>query len=413
MSLDQLLNILERYARKPVVFILVCGLTLLWLFKAGWAPVSNPLNVFDSYSYYYAAKAVSQGANPYDNEILKALGKTEGGFKDIYPYLYPPLLAGFWRPLTALSPLQAHKALIIANVLLIGLNFFLLYKIVRPQRHPHALFLSFLLFQPLNFTLVMTIKLGQINPLVMLLVLACLYFHLKGRETSSVVALALAILLKLTPGILLLYFLLFYPRRWLYLAKLVAATAGIVLISFLAAPPVDWLYFIQNTISGPPYRTIGSFWGQLAILSQISSFLDSVKVWIYLALSLVLLTASINSLRRTEASQRPFYAFSLLILLTIFLSPLTWYHHYYFCLLTFFYLPVYFWDRGMSSEFMAYVTMVFLMLVYIPRPLAEFTGEAFVVLLSILKTALTFGVLVMTIVTSPKPPSAPSVAHQL
>jgi hypothetical protein len=81
---------------------------------------------------------------------------------------------------------------------------------------------------------------------------------------------------------------------------------------------------------------------------------------------------------------------------------LTWNHHYYFCLLTFFYLPVYLWDRGKSSTFATYVTLVFLMLVNIPKPLAEFTGEEFVLALSLLKTVLTFVVLVMTIGLRPR-----------
>lgn len=429
MDLEKILDSLERLARKPAAFILVCAFCLLWVMKAGWDPVTNPQNVFDSYSYYYAAKAINQGANPYDDEMLKAMGKSEGHFKVIFPYLYPPLLAGLWRPLTLLSPLQAHKALIIANLFLMALDFFLLYKIIRPRRHPHALFLTFLLFQPLNFTLVMMVKLGQINPLVMLLILLCLYFHLRSTgiasalenaprndsqevivreakqsryyETLSAVSLALATLIKMTPGILLLYFLLFYPRRRQYLGKLAAAMAGFVLLSFLVAPPVDWIYFVQSTLSGPPFKTVGSFWGQLLLFSQISPFLDEAKIWIYLALSLVLVIFSIRSLRHEWGSQRPFYAFSLLILLTIFLSPLTWYHHYYFCLLTFFYIPVYLWDRGRSSAFMGYITMVGLMLVNIPKPLAQFTGDTFVLMLSILKTLLTFTILIMTIAIRP------------
>jgi alpha-1,2-mannosyltransferase len=387
--MSKLMDGLERFAGKPRALTVVGVICILLVFLQGWFNPFYQGNVYDSYSYYYAAQAINEGKNPYDRQLLTVMG-WQDNIEIVYPYLYPPLLAGLWRPLTALPPRAAHKSTVIINTLLLALVLVMVFKLVAPKSHPHALKLLFLLFLPLNIGVEMTLRQGQVNPLVMLGIIGCLYFHLKDKNALAALFLAIAIMLKLTPALLLLYFIPFYRRRWPFLGWLVIWSVVLVLISFVLTSPYYWLEFITSSQAGPPFRNFDSFWGTLDLAGKFHPIFGSLKIVLYLIISLPLLVISYISIRNHPEKERPVYAFSLLVLLSLFLSPLTWPHHYFLALLPYFYFPARYWGENRNREFAWYVILVFIALINVPKAMVLPLGRYALIGIRAVRTGANF-----------------------
>src|SRR5579871_9864 len=66
--------------------------------RASRRQVSN-----DFASVYFAARAVHQGANPYDLSVLQTLASQASYRGEVFPYLYPPPVAVAMQPVAQLS----------------------------------------------------------------------------------------------------------------------------------------------------------------------------------------------------------------------------------------------------------------------------------------------------------------------
>jgi alpha-1,2-mannosyltransferase len=153
---------------------------------------SNDFNV-----YYFAAREVAAGRDPYQNSL--------GSWNT---YLYPPLLAEMIVPL-AMLPLPAAAYLwFLINVGSVAAAAWMAASLaakdalIARDKRPLVAVAAVILIA--RFVLD-NLHLGQVNNLVAALSVAHLYFYAKRRPFASAAALALAVSIKLTPAILIVY----------------------------------------------------------------------------------------------------------------------------------------------------------------------------------------------------------------
>ena len=360
---------LDEFAAKPKILVIAALISVCLVFLQARFSLFSTDDTIDSYSYYYAAKAISQGSNPFDVDAIRDIARKEDMHEGIGPYLYPPFFAGIWRSMIWMSAREVHSLLIVGNALLLGCTLWLVVLIARPQRHPYALIFLFLLFQTINGPAVTCLRMGQITPLITLLVVACLYAHLKGWETLSALALALAILIKIAPAILLIYFLLFYPRRWRYLVKVGLCLLLLVLITLPLVTPAAWQYYLRSGSSELPFQAPYSVWGWLQLHTLPVLILENHKPLIYLLISLPLTILTVLSIKNRVPREQARYAFSMLVMLSLVIAPLTWHQHFYIWLLPGFYFTAYHWGRQDYGRACIWAFLVLIVMTRVPGPL--------------------------------------------
>ncbi len=201
--------------------------------------------LIDFLSYYTAAMGYKQG-NIYDVSFLSrflhplGLDQTVIAFHShMYPYVYPPAFAFYLQPLALLRYGLAYRLwLVISWTLLLGTTYLIWRtgiardEVWEVRKRPY-LFAGLLILSLYILPFDIDLSQGQVNTLlVFLMTLALFWGRERGRSIGAGVALALAALIKLTPILLLAYFLV--ERRW----RIIAATLGGMVI--IALPTLLW-----------------------------------------------------------------------------------------------------------------------------------------------------------------------------
>src|SRR5262245_59516462 len=125
----------------------------------------------DSYSYWFAARAIQRHANPYDPAVLKDLGRgvelrlvaDDPRPPAIYPYGYPPPLAGVWRGFLPWPPTAVHRLLEVLGTLALGAAVAWMDLATAARRHGGLLFAALTLTLVVNGPAVSSTRLGQVN----------------------------------------------------------------------------------------------------------------------------------------------------------------------------------------------------------------------------------------------------------
>lgn len=206
----------------------------------------------DFASYYYGLKVTLAGQNPYDTHLLDAMASQEGTRTEVFPFFYPPPFLLLCLPFAALTLHQAFVTWYVFNCLTLLGVLWAIHRMLAPAvaGRPEAEVLPPLLaLLAATFTPVLeTLWIGQINLFVVLLLVLGLDRVLRGRDLSGGALLGAAAMIKMSPGLLLLWLLL--KGRWK--AVLAAAVCGVVL-SVLALPvvgPSYQLYFYRTVLPG-------------------------------------------------------------------------------------------------------------------------------------------------------------------
>ena len=222
------------------VGVLLHGLQLL----DGWDKVRGVKHGRDFASYHYALHAAWEGLDPYDKAELASLAKAEGTRKAVHPYFYPPpfLLTMAWvRPLSLPAAYQAWFWL--DSLFLLAA----LLALIRWRPGPPALVMGAVLlasFTPLINNHVM----GQANLPVVALVAGGLLAERRGRGVLGGVLIGVACMLKMSPGLLVAWWLV--RREW---RPAVAAIGTAVALTLLSLPLVGLdgqLHFYTEILPG-------------------------------------------------------------------------------------------------------------------------------------------------------------------
>ena len=289
-----------------------CSIT--WILLKGQLP--------DFEVYFQAAKAVLNGVSPYGNEA--------------FTFNYPPTSLFLFIPFSLIPLFSGQIAWTIFSALCLGLAVYLLFKSLKwKPKLKEFLFLIPLI--TLSFPVKWTFGMGQIGSLILLLLVITFVFYQEKKDLFAGISLGSAIVLKLSPLLLLGLFLL--KREWKLMIK---TLIFVMLVNFLAvlvfgtqltkdyflklgpslvSPQGKWTYYNQ-ALSSFVVRLIGE--GHLAFL--LTTFFSFLILGIIFALSIR--SKKVNHLN-----------YSLVIISFLLVNSFSWQHH--FVLMVFPFLTVF------------------------------------------------------------------------
>jgi hypothetical protein len=296
-------------------------------------------------SYYYGSVALSVGGNPYDVRLLDSLAHADGVDSPVYPYLYPPVFASLARPLVRYSPLEAEGIWTVTGVLLSGLVLCLaLFLRVREANAGDIVengMLSERLFSSILAVLLLVLlpfrqnlEWGQVNILVLSLMLcALLWCDSKKGEWLAGLCIALAAMIKVTPALLVVFFLIRGKRGAVY--GFFVGSLLLVALSVLLDGWSPWVQFMEFSPSMGYGRNIeGLFHPSIVTNFSLSGFwmralegsgplMRLVAMFSALTLFVLLLFVGLKTrgVRNTHLLVLPF------TVLMVIVSPLAWRHH--------------------------------------------------------------------------------------
>lgn len=255
-------------------------------------------------------------------DLYGTLPATRAGV--VLPYIYPPFAAMLMVPLAALPWHLAVIGMFGLSMVSLGFVIYLVLRRLWPSgTRSGALAITTLLLVPsvMLEPISQTFSFGQINLELMALVAADCLVRRPRWPRGLLVGIAMAI--KLTPGIFLLYFLLRRDYRGAAMSVIGAAVASGV--GFLIAPTESMRYWgggISGTsgVSGSPFITNETF---QAVLVRAGFEGPTMKaLWVLLSALTVFLAAS--AIRRGEAE----LAMVVTAGVGLLVSPTSWSHHY-------------------------------------------------------------------------------------
>lgn len=173
-----------------------------------------------------------------------------------------------------------------------------------------------------------TIFLGQINMLLVVLILADLLFAVPKRSRWAGVGIGLATAIKLFPGIFIVYLLV--TRRWRAAAVSCVAAAGATLLAAAVTPAESWRFWTwelwsTERVGRVDYTGNQSLQGLLARL--VTPEEPNRLVW----LALVAVVAGYGLWRAARAVRAgdELAGLTLTGLVAALIAPITWPHHVY------------------------------------------------------------------------------------
>jgi alpha-1,2-mannosyltransferase len=171
----------------------------------------------------------------------------------VYPYLYPPPSLLFFFPLSALTYADARHIVLIVNQLLF---LFLVWAIplslfrARPK-HDFAVIVLCIVYSLTFYPVVVTLEHGQVNLLLLVFIVLFWLFARKEKPVLAAFFLALAILLKTYPIIIVPLLLL--TRRWRESLYTIAWLGLAVVVSLMVLPNAVWHDWLVNVLPSGGY----------------------------------------------------------------------------------------------------------------------------------------------------------------
>jgi alpha-1,2-mannosyltransferase len=278
----------------------------------------------DTDVYRMGGRAWLDGGPLYDGRFGTEIGLN-------LPFTYPPLAAIAFSPLALMGQHAAEIAVTLAG--LAGLTVSAWIVLTRLQV-PAGIGRGWLAAGIAAASAVMlepvwsNFRLGQINIILMTLVIADCVPRRTPWPRGLLVGLAIA--LKLTPGIFLLYFLLRRDLRAVLWAA--GGFAGATAIGFLLAPRDSARYWSgtvaeADRVGSAALNTNQNIAGALARLD-----LGGLRSALWVAACLLVVVLAVWAVRRVLAAGEPVLALACVALLGLLVSPVSWSHHWVWAL---------------------------------------------------------------------------------
>lgn len=297
--------------RAPVVLAVMLGAAAVTLVTAHW-----------SFWMVDFAVYVAGGHAVIDQAPLYTLSVDTAAFHDM-PFTYPPFSAVFFTPLTMPPPVVASLLWTLLNVAALAATLWLALNLA--GRRP-----TVVLATPLALLLtpvLMTVVLGQLNIVLMLLVLLDFWPRMPPRWRG--VATGVAAGLKLTPLIFVVYLLCL--RRTKDAARAAVAFAGTVGLAFAVLPAdsveywFDGIFFDASRMAVSDQLVNHSLPGLMARLTDASG---APSGWAWLPLCLVVAAFGLLTAVRAERNGDRLLGVLVLAATTLLVSPVSWDHHF-------------------------------------------------------------------------------------
>lgn len=295
-----------------LVFFLAVGQLIFGLSK-----VISRTDLIDFRVYYEATLDFLNGYNPYQKLYYLKI-----------PFNYPPSFVIFFAPFLVFGRKLSEIIWLTGSSFSLVLSSLLLFKLFIPvQRWPIKLLLISLLLQnfPTKFTLVM----GQANMFVLLLIVASFYFFSKKKDKLSGLFLGLAAAFKVTPLILIAFFLA--KRRYKSVVFSLMTFLLLNLIFIIPSLDVVGYYFKINLPALFKLENNGFYYDQsiLAFFSRIHLTPALSRV-----INFLLLLGGLGMIWKRFKSKKDLLSeldyFSLILLWITVTSQFAWQHHFVF-----------------------------------------------------------------------------------
>lgn len=306
--------------RRPIVALSVGAAAFIALCVALWPPTKD---LYDLRVYVAAAKAVLHGQDIYTAHHASP---------DLLGYTYPPFAALLMAPLGLLSAgagrllmttLSAMALLVIGTVTV---------RALRPRWSTQhvlaagvALSAAGLALEPVR----MTFHYGQINLMLLAILLIDLLGHLPQRFRGVLIGVATGI--KLTPGIFIIYLLV--TRRYREAATASAAALATIVLGFLAMPDAArrfWGVYIFDP-TRPGSSTLVTNQALRGVIDRLSGGPQGTgPVWIIAILGT--LTVGFVTVRRAYDRGMRLESVLLTAAIGVLISPISWTAHWVWAL---------------------------------------------------------------------------------
>jgi alpha-1,2-mannosyltransferase len=292
------------------------ALLLAWAFGPDF-------DFFDLRIYYKAVSYWLDGHDIYDYWQSDPVNVRLG-------YTYPPVAAVLMAPLATLPVLAAAWVTAAATVLAGFGCVWICFRAAQPRQPATAwqltgaALLTVAMFQ--TQPLVQTLAYGQVNVYLALLVLIDALVLLPKRSKWTGIGVGLALAIKLTPGIFLLYFLVNKQWRAMIVAVLTAAAA--TLLAALVAPSETWRYFTDLIFNSDRVGFLNDTMNQSinGLLARVAAPDQPSRV-VWALLCLAVLVIGLLRARRAVLVGNQLTALTLIGLVGLLISPASWIHH--------------------------------------------------------------------------------------
>jgi alpha-1,2-mannosyltransferase len=306
--------------------------TLAALAAAAWRLLGHVPYRIDIDVYRMGGRAWLDGRSLYAEGVMF---QTRGGLD--LPFTYPPLAAVAFSPFALLSLEAASVAITVTTLILLGVSTVILLTrldvwpatdVTGEPAWVRRCWLAVAIVAPAVIYLEplrSNFEFGQINVVLMTLVIADCVPRRTPWPRGALLGIAIA--LKLTPAVFLLYFLLRRDGR----ALLVTAASAVLatLAGFAFAWRDSWEYWtetVRNTdrIGTATLNTNQNIAGALARLGLG----EEQRFVLWTALCFAVLAVTVWAARRALRAEQPVLALLCVAMFGLVVSPVSWSHHW-------------------------------------------------------------------------------------
>ncbi|NLG56248.1 MAG: DUF2029 domain-containing protein [Rhodococcus sp.] len=244
------------------------------------------------------------------------------------PFTYPPTAAIAFVPLALFGPALAQAAVFASTLICLGVVLWIVLDRLRPELDVLAkvAIISTLVFvfefvEPVRTTM----GFGQVNVVLMLAIV--LDTLTRARYWPRGLLIGIAVAIKLTPAVFLLFFLL--RKDWRAAATMVVSTVATIGLGWLLLGGDSkqyWLHTLWDTerIGAPWFANNQSFKGMLSRFA----FAELWETGLWLALCGAALVLAAVWMRRLLSAGDTHGALLVNALLVLLVSPVSWTHHW-------------------------------------------------------------------------------------
>lgn len=270
--------------------------------------------------YYQAARTALMGISPYSTG------------ENTIPFNYQPASLFLFIPFSLFPLFSAQIIWTIFSAGCLGLSIYLLLKSLNWKLK----FEEFLLLIPLitlSFPVKWTFGMGQINHLILLLLVATFYFYKRKKDFLAGVFLGTAVVLKLVPAFLLGLFLI---KRKL---KIVSYSLGTIFLLTLLAGLVfrfeltkEYFFRIVPTIFSPSGKEVYYNQSITGFIARLTTD-NNLRFYLYFLSSFFIF--GVCWLLVSKRKDLTGMEYSLIIVLMLLVNGLSWQHHFVWILIPF------------------------------------------------------------------------------
>jgi len=174
--------------------------------------------------------------------------------------------------------------------------------------------------------LVQTLAYGQVNVYLALLVLVDAFVLMPRRSKWTGVGVGLAMAIKLTPGIFLLFFLV--NKQWRAMITAAITGAAVTVLAACVAPTETWRYFTDLIFSSDRVGFLDDTMNQSinGLLARASAP-EAPSRLMWLLLSAVVLVIGVIRARNAARAGDQLFAVTMIGIVGLLVSPASWIHH--------------------------------------------------------------------------------------